>query len=139
MAETRLRYHDGIERPAPKANETVGGLIASMTRESETRAERCGRSVGASHAEGATHPAIVRFAQAPRELPRDSLTTHRGVAIEVLDVAGAALRGHGATTQDFVLATGPAFRKPDARSFLGSMKHLEIGTTAGAGLMRATE
>jgi hypothetical protein len=39
------------------------------------------------------------------------------------------LAGHeGATTQDFVLATGPAFPQADAASFLLAMRALEAGT-----------
>ncbi|WP_092041461.1 catalase family protein [Methylobacterium pseudosasicola] len=156
MAETYLRYHDGIETLAPDENETIDAIIASMTRESETTAARYGHAVRASHAKvsgvvtgelqvpddlppelkqglfakGGTYPVIVRFAQGPGELLKDSVSTHRGMAIKVLGVAGEKLPGHGAETQDFVLATGPVFPNPDAKGFLGSMKQLEAGTKA---------
>jgi hypothetical protein len=156
LAETYLRYHDGIETPAPDEPETIDAIIASMTRESEITAKRYGHAVRASHAkisgvvtgelqvpddlspelkqglfaESGTYPVVVRFAQGPGELLKDSVSTHRGMAIKVLGVAGEKLQGHGAATQDFVLATGSVFPNPDAKSFLGSMKHLEAGTTA---------
>ena len=156
LAETYLRYHDGIETPAPDENDTIDAIIASMTRESETTASRYGHAVRASHAKvsgvvigelqvsddlpvelkqglfatGGTYPVIVRFAQGPGELLKDSVSTHRGMAIKVLGVEGEKLPGHGATTQDFVFATGPVFPNPDAKGFLGSMKQLEAGTKA---------
>lgn len=156
MAETYLRYHDGIETPKPDEDGVIDQIIASMTRESETTAKRYGHAVRASHAKVSgvvvgelqilgdlppelaqglfarpgTHPAVVRFAQGPGELLKDSVSTHRGMAIKVFGVEGETLPGHNGTTQDFVLATGPVFPNPDAEGFLGSMKQLEIGTKA---------
>ena len=153
---TYLRYHDRIETPAPDENETIDAIIASMTRESETTAERYRHAVRASHAKisgvavgeltvpgdlppelaqglfakGGTHPVVVRFAQGPGEILKDSVSTHRGMAIKVFGVEGEKLPGHAEDTQDFVLATGPVFPNPDAKGFLGSMKQLELGTKA---------
>ncbi|AWN43740.1 catalase family protein [Methylobacterium durans] len=158
-----IRYHDGIETPAPDEAETIAKIIASMTRESEKTADRYGHAVRASHAkvsgvavgtleilpglpaelrqglfaEPGTHPVVVRFAQGPGEYLKDSVSTHRGMAIKVFDVEGEKLPGHGAPTQDFVLATGPVFPNPDAKGFLGSMKQLEAGTGAPEGLKAA--
>ena len=156
LSMTPIRYHDGIETPAPDEAETIDKIIASMTHESEITAERYGHAVRASHAkvsgvavgelhilpdlspelrqglfaESRTLPVVVRFAQGPGELLKDRVSTHRGMAIKVLGVEGEKLPGHGAPTQDFVLATGPVFPNPDAKSFLGSMKQLEVGTKA---------
>ncbi|HEV7438024.1 MAG TPA: catalase family protein, partial [Methylobacterium sp.] len=125
-------------------------------RESETTAARYQHAVRASHAKvsgvavgtleilpdlppelrqglfasGETRPAVVRFAQGPGEILKDSVSTHRGMAIKVFGVEGEKLPGHVAPTQDFVLATGPVFPNPDAKGFLGSMKQLEMGTKA---------
>lgn len=151
-----LRYHDKIETPAPDEDEVIDEIIASMTRESETTAARYKHAVRASHAKvsgvavgelrvldtlppelaqglfaaGGTHPVVVRFAQGPGELLKDSVSTHRGMAIKVFGVEGEKLSGHAVPTQDFVLATGPVFPNPDAKGFLGSMKQLEAGTKA---------
>ncbi len=156
MAASPIRYHDGIETPAPDEAETIEKIIASMTHESEITAERYGHAVRASHAkisgvavgelhilpdlapelrqglfaQGRTLPVVVRFAQGPGELLKDRASTHRGMAIKVMGVEGEKLPGHDAATQDFVLATGPVFPNPDAKSFLGSMKQLEAGTKA---------
>lgn len=151
-----IRYHDKIETPAIDEDETIDAIIASMTRESETTAERYKHAVRASHAkvsgvavgtlevlanlppelaqglfaQGGTHPVVVRFAQGPGEYLKDSVSTHRGMAIKIFGVDGEKLPGHDAPTQDFVLATGPVFPNPDAKGFLGSMKQLEMGTKA---------
>lgn len=156
MPNTPIRYHDGIEVPAPDEEETFDRIIASMTRESETTAERYDHAVRASHAkvsgvavgelhipgdlppelrqglfaEAGTHPVVVRFAQGPGEFLKDSVSTHRGMAIKVFGVEGEKLPGHDAPTQDFVLATGPVFPNPDAKGFLKSMKQLEAATKA---------
>ncbi|MCJ2082891.1 catalase family protein [Methylobacterium sp. J-090] len=156
MTKTYLRYHDDIETPKPDEDAVIDQIIASMTRESETTAKRYGHAVRASHAKVSgvvvgelqildtlppelaqglfakpgTHPVVVRFAQGPGELLKDSVSTHRGMAIKVFDVEGETLPGHDGTTQDFVFATGPVFPDPDAAGFLGSMKQLEMGTKA---------
>jgi hypothetical protein len=163
LADTYLRYHDEIETPAPDEEQTIEAIIASMTRESETTASRYGHAVRASHAKvsgvvtgtleipddlppelkqglfakGGSYPVIVRFAQGPGELLKDSVSTHRGMSIKVLGVEGDKLEGHGGATQDFVLATGPVFPNPDAKGFLGSMKQLEAGTKAPEGVKAA--
>jgi len=155
--ETYLRYHDGIETPAPDEDRVIEEIIASMTRESEVTAKRYDHAVRASHAKvsgvvvgefvvpddlpeplrqglfarGGTYPAVVRFAQGPGERLSDTVSTHRGMAIKLFGVSGEMLPGHeGRTTQDLVLATGPVFPNPDAAGFLGSMKQLERGTRA---------
>lgn len=151
-----IRYHDGIETPSSDEDETIAKIIASMTHESEITTDRYKHAVRASHAKvsgvavgtleiladlplelqqglfarAGTHPAIVRFAQGPGELLKDSVSTHRGMAIKVFDVEGEKLPGHNAPTQDFVFATGPVFPNPDAKGFLSSMKQLEAGTGA---------
>ncbi|XYD09056.1 catalase family protein [Methylobacterium sp. NMS12] len=155
-ARDPIRYHDGIEVLAPDEAETIDGIIASMTHESEKTADRYGHAVRASHAkvsgvavgelviqpdlppelrqglfaQAGAHPVVVRFAQGPGEYLKDSVSTHRGMAIKVFDVEGEKLPGHDTPTQDFVFATGPVFPNPDAKGFLGSMKQLEAGTSA---------
>lgn len=166
MPEQRayVRYSDEIETPAADEGETIGRIIASMQRESETVAGRHGRTLRASHAKSTglltgelrvldglsepfrqglfaaprTHPVLVRLAQGPGELLSDSVSTHRGMAIKVLGVDGPKLPGHeGETTQDFVLATGSAFPQANASTFLRAMRGLELATPAPEVLKRA--
>ncbi len=158
MPEHRVhvRYSDAVEERAPDEDEAIDRIIASMTRESQTTTERYNHAVRASHAkstgllkgelrvlqglpaflrqglfaEARSYPVAVRLAQGPGELLSDSVSTHRGMAIKVFGAGGPKLAGHeGADTQDFVLATGPAFPQANAASFLVSMRALELGTT----------
>ena len=143
-----IHYSDSIETILPDEPEVIGKIVQAMSRETDTVAERERHAVRSSHAKSTgvlkgelrvleglpkplaqgvfaqvrTYPAVVRFAQGPGERLKDSVSTHRGMAIKVFDVAGDMLPGHDGTTQDFVLATGPVFPNPDAAGFLGSMK-----------------
>ena len=149
-----LRYQDTLERVPDGEPQAIADIIASMTRESEIVAARHGHAVRASHAKShgllkgtleilpnlpepyrqglfaapGTHEVLVRLATGPGEILPDRVATHRGMAIKVLGVDGAMLPGHDARTQDFVLASGPAFPQPDAAGFLASMKQLEAAT-----------
>ncbi|SEM76775.1 hypothetical protein SAMN05192583_1160 [Sphingomonas gellani] len=150
-----LRYRPEIEQPAPKEQETIDGIIRGMTQQSETVEKREHHAVRASHAKSSalavgtlevaadlpqelaqglfaspgTYPVAVRFAQGPGETLGDRVSTHRGMAIKVYDVAGEKLAGHDADTQDFVLASGTTFPSGTAEGFLrdGSV----IGKSAG--------
>ena len=150
-----VRYSDGIETIEDGEADSIAGIIAAMTRESQTVAARDGKTVRASHAKstgllkGRLHvledrpaafrlglfaapggyAAVVRLAQGPGEVLSDSVSTHRGMAIKVFGVQGPKLPGHeGAATQDFVLATGTAFPQSGARTFLTAIKGLEKAT-----------
>jgi len=148
-------YADEIETVTADETETIQGIMMAMTRESQTVADRDGKTVRASHAKSTglmkgelrvldglapalaqglfarpgTYPAVVRLAQGPGEVLSDSVSTHRGMAIKVFGVDGAKLAGHeAANTQHFVLATGPAFPQSSASTFLVAIKGLEKST-----------
>ena len=139
-----LRYRSEIEQPEPQEQETIDGIIAGMTEQSETVEQREHHAVRASHAKSSAlvtgtlqipdglppelaqglfatpgnHPVAVRFAQGPGESLGDRVSTHRGMAIKVYDVRGEKLGGHDAETQDFVLASGTTFPSGTAKGFL---------------------
>ncbi len=149
-----IRYADSLETPAADEGQVIEGIIASMTRESRTVAERDGQTVRASHAKSTglakgtlsvlpglpgpyaqglfaaarDYPVLMRFAQGPGERLSDSVSTHRGVGIKVLEIDGPKLPGHDDTTQDFVLATGTAFAQSSAATFLTAIRGIEKGT-----------
>ena len=152
---TVVRYSDELERPTHDEAETVSAIIGAMTNESRTVADRDGGTVRASHAKstgllkavlvvpdglppalaqglfatGGRYDAAVRLAQGPGEVLSDSVSTHRGMSIKVFGVPGPKLPGHAdATTQDFVLATGPAFPQADAKTFLKAIRGIEKNT-----------
>ena len=157
-----LRYTSEIETVPDSEAETIAGIIAAMTHESEKVAEREHQTVRASHAkpnaflkgelrvreglppelrqglfaEPGTYQVAVRMAQGPGEHLKDSVSTHRGMAIKVLGVEGEKLPGHADATQDFVLATGPVFPNADAAGFLGAIKGLE-GSAGSAEPLKA--
>ena len=150
-----LRYSPDIETPEENEQETIDGIIRGMTQQSETVKGREHHAVRASHAKSSalvtgtleiaaglppelaqglfatpgSYPVAVRFAQGPGETLGDRVSTHRGMAIKVYDVAGDKLAGHDADTQDFVLASGTTFPSGTAKGFLrdGTV----IGKSAG--------
>lgn len=158
-----IRYGDGVETPSPDEAETIKGIIDTMTRESQTVAERDGRTVRSSHAKASAllkgtlevladlrpayrqglfsepgrYDVLARLAQGPGEELSDSVSTHRGLSIKVLGVAGEKLAGHSGATQDFVLATGPAFPQASAATFLTAIKGVQKSTGMSEGLKQA--
>ncbi len=149
-----VRYSPDIETVRPDEGETIQAIVASMTHESEITAARYKHAVRASHAKShgllkgelrvldglaaplrqglfakaETYPVAVRMAVGPGELLSDAVSTHRGMAIKVFNVSGEKLPDHHDDTQDFVLATGPAFPQADAAGFLKAIKGLEKAT-----------
>ena len=147
-------YGESVETVTDGEAEVIDGIIATMTRESRTVAERDGQTVRASHAKSTgllkgtltvlpglpeplrqglfasadSYPVLLRFAQGPGEKLSDSVSTHRGVSIKVLGVDGPKLPGHDAATQDFVFATGAAFPQSGASTFLTAIKGIQKGT-----------
>lgn len=151
---TYLRYSDDVETRPEGEDETIGKIIASMTHESQKVAAREHHTVRSSHAKASaflkgelkvldglppelqqglfararSYPVAVRMAQGPGEHLPDSVTTHRGLAIKVFGAEGPMMAHHGgATTQDFVFATGPVFPNSDAATFLTAIEGLEAG------------
>ncbi len=149
-----VRYRDDIEAVTPEEARVTADIIATMTRESQTVAERDGRTVRASHAKStglvkgtldvlpglpaelrqglfaqpSSYPVLMRFAQGPGEVLSDSVSTHRGIGLKVLGVEGPKLPDHTAASQDFVFATGPAFPQSNAATFLTAIKGIQQGT-----------
>jgi hypothetical protein len=141
---TYLPYGPDIEQPEADEQQTIDGIIKGMTSQSETVEKREGHAVRASHAKSSacvigelvvtedlppelaqglfshpgTYPIAVRFAQGPGETLGDRVSTHRGMSIKIFGVEGEKLPGHGADTQDFVLATGTTFPSGTAKGFL---------------------
>ncbi|WP_182083961.1 catalase family protein [Aureimonas sp. ME7] len=151
-----LTYRPEIETPEPDEVETIRGIIEGMTRQSQTVEKREGHAVRASHAKSSAlavgrltvhadlprelaqglfaapgaYDVAIRFAQGPGETLKDSVSTHRGMAIKVFGVRGEKLPGHGQATQDFVLASGPTFPSGTASGFLRDEKPLAAGAGA---------
>jgi hypothetical protein len=160
---TYLRYSDTIETPEQGEQESIDGIIAGMTQESQTVEKREGHAVRASHAKSSAcavgeltihaglptelaqglfatpgnHPVAVRFAQGPGETLGDRVSTHRGMAIKVFGVAGEKLPGHDVDTQDFVFATGTTFPAGTAAGFLSQAEKIGLATPMPEGVKSA--
>ena len=158
-----IHYRDDVERLEADEKETIDGIIKGMTQQSETVEKRERHAVRASHAKSSAcaigeitiapdlptelaqglfstpgvHPVAVRFAQGPGETLGDRVSTHRGMSIKIFGVEGQKLLGHGADTQDFVLATGTTFPSGTASGFLSDAKKIGAATSAPEGFKSA--
>ncbi|MCD9031132.1 catalase family protein [Luteimonas sp. Y-2-2-4F] len=71
------------------------------------------------------YDALLRFSTTPGDLLADRVSTPRGVALRICEVAGERLEGaESMRCQDFVMVNGPRFNAPDGRAFLRSLKLL---------------
>jgi hypothetical protein len=88
-------------------------------------------------AQAGNYPVVMRFSTTPGDLLDDSVSTPRGVAIKLIGVPGERLPGsENGMTQDFVMVNGPAFNKPDLKSFLKAVKLLAKTTDKAQGLKK---
>lgn len=157
---TYLQYSPDIETLEKNEQETIDGIIAGMTQQTEVVEKREHHAVRASHAKSSacvigemtvaddlpselaqglfaragTFKVAVRFAQGPGETLGDRVSTHRGMAIKVFGVEGQKLPGHDGDTQDFVLATGTTFPPGTAKGFLSAAKQIGAATPMPEGL-----
>ena len=77
----------------------------------------------------ATLPVVIRLSTTPGDILPDDVSTPRGMAIKIIGVEGERLAGsEGDVTQDFVLVDGPAFNRPDAKSFASGLRLLAATT-----------
>ncbi len=153
-----VRYHDGLEQPRPDEAETIAAIIRAMTAEADTVAKTEGHVLRPSHAKSTglltgtldipalpptlaqglfatagRYDVLVRLAQGPGDPMSDKVSTHRGMAIKVLGVAGEKLPGHDADTQDFVLATGTSFPQRNSWTFLQNIRPLAASASLPEG------
>ena len=74
-------------------------------------------------AQPGSYPVVFRFSTNPGDLLADNVSSPRGLAMKVLNVAGEQLPSNaGNTTQDFVCVNANAFAAPDPKGFLGAIK-----------------
>lgn len=159
-----LRYQAAYEQPEPDEALTTAEIIETMGKIQRTVADDAGRAMRSVHAKSHgllrgelrvspglsaqlaqglftsadTYPLVMRFSTTPGDILDDSVSTPRGMAVKVFGVVGDRLPGSESdTTQDFVLVNGPAFLKPNAKSFLKSLKLLAATTNKAEGLKKA--
>lgn len=81
---------------------------------------------------------IMRLSTIAGDVLEDSVSIPRAIAIKVIGTIGARLPGSDAdSTQDFLMADGPAFSAPNAKKFLSSLKLLAKTTDKAPNLKKA--
>ena len=161
---TPLPYDAAVEHVAADEAETTAGLIETMQKITAITTQDYGRGVRSVHAKchglvlarmqvieglppalaqglfakAGSYDVIMRLSTNPGDILDDNVSTPRGLALKIFGVDGERLPGtENDRTQDFVLANGPAFLKPDAKSFLKGLKLLASTTDKGEGLKKA--
>jgi len=157
---TPLRYMPAYEHPAADEARTLADINEQMRKIQQKTFADGGKAIRSVHAKShgllvgelriapglppelaqgmfatpGTLPVVMRLSTTPGDILPDDVSTPRGMAIKVIGVQGERLPGtEGDVTQDFVLVNGPAFNKPDAASFAGSLKLLAATTDKAEG------
>jgi hypothetical protein len=163
VPDAALRYQPSFEQADADEAETTRGLIEALTRiqtkvyadsqhaERGVHAKSHGLLIGELEVLGgvapelaqglfaapATYPVVMRLSTIPGDVLDDAVSTPRGMAMKVIGVPGARVKGsEGDVTQDFLLANGPAFAAPGPKKFLGNLKLLAATTDRAPGLKR---
>jgi hypothetical protein len=155
-----LRFQPSYEHPDADEAKTLADINEQMHKIQEKTLADGGRALRSVHAKShgllvgelripagllpelaqgifarpGTLPVVMRLSTIPGDLLPDDVSTPRGMAIKIIGVDGERLPGsQGDVTQDFVLVNGPAFNKPDAKSFASSLKLLAATTDKAPG------
>ena len=155
-----LRFSPEYEHPAPDEARTLADINEQMHRIQQKTYADGGKAIRSVHAKShgllvgelrvpaglapelaqgvfarpGTLPVVVRLSTTPGDILPDAVSTPRAMALKIIGVEGERLPGsEGDVTQDFVLVDGPAFNKPDAKSFAGSLKLLAATTDRAEG------
>lgn len=155
MLTTPATYSPSVEKPIEDEDQVHRDLMDTMRSIEETTSKDYGHAVRAVHAKAhgvfqgeltiasnlpaelaqglfaspGTYKAVLRLSTQPGDILDDAVSAARGMALKVLDVPGERLpESQGETSQNFVLASDPAFAAPDAKKFLGSLKQLAATT-----------
>lgn len=159
-----LRYSPAVERPDPEEPATFDEIVAAFGSLADKTREQTGRAMRVSHAKATgflvgelevsdglppelaqglfkapgRFPVLARLAQGPGELLPDRVSTHRGIALKILEVDGPKLaESDEQRTQDFVFEAGRTFPDADAASFLVSLKGLSKAPLLSTGVKQA--
>jgi hypothetical protein len=170
---TPVRYSPDVERPIADEEKVHRELIDTMRSITETTSKDYGHAVRSVHAkshallegemevlpdlppelaqglfaDAGRHKVVMRLSTNPGDLLDDSVSSPRGLALKILDVAGERLPdSQGETAQNFILVNAPAFGAPDAAAFVGNLKMLAATTDRAewakkllSGALRAVE
>ena len=140
-----LRYSPAVERPDPEEHVIFDELSRTMQHITRTMASRYRHAYRPVHAkshgvlvgrldvlpnlpeplaqglfaQAGSYPVILRLSTNPGDLLADNVSSPRGLAVKVLQVAGEKVPSFAeGTTQDFVCINANVFTAPDAKTFL---------------------
>ena len=155
MTASPIRYSPSVEKPIADEEQVHRDLMDTMRSIEETTSKDYGHAVRSVHAkahgvfageltvatglppelaqglfaQAGAYRIVMRLSTQPGDILDDAVSAGRGLAVKVLDVPGERLPdSQGERSQNFVLASDPAFAAPDAKKFLGSLKQLAATT-----------
>ncbi len=155
-----LRFSPEYEHPEPDEAKTLADINEQMHKIQEKTYADGGKAIRSVHAKShgllvgelripaglapelaqgifacsATYPVVIRLSTTPGDILPDDVSTPRAMAVKIIGVEGERLPGsEGDVTQDFVMVNGPAFNKPDAKSFASGLKLLAATTDKAEG------
>ncbi|WP_202615436.1 catalase family protein [Rhizobium deserti] len=150
-----FRYSPNVETIEPDEPETARALAETMLSISEQTYANSGHAIRSVHAkshgllearlevledlppeyaqglfaEPGAYGAVLRLSTTPGDILHDSVSTPRGMAIKIMDVAGSRLPGsENSRSQDFILVNGKEFNSPSGKAFLKNLKMLAATT-----------
>ena len=155
MSNSFVRFSPSVEKPITDEDQVHRDLMDTMRSIEETTSKDYGHAVRSVHAKAhgvfegeltvgadlspelaqglfaqpGKYKVVMRLSTQPGDILDDAVSAARGMALKVLDVPGERLPdAEGEHSQNFVLASDPAFAAPDAQKFLGSLKQLAATT-----------
>ncbi|MGI4756083.1 MAG: catalase family protein [Janthinobacterium lividum] len=159
-----FRYSPSVEQPAANESVIFDELSRTMQHITRTMAARYRHAYRPVHAKShgvlvgtlqalpnlpeelrqglfATsepHSVILRFSTNPGDMLADTVSSPRGLALKVLNVAGEKVANHaGQPTQDFVCINTNVFTAPDPEGFLEQIKQFDKGLEVSEGVKHA--
>ena len=89
-------------------------------------------------ASAASYPVVMRFSTNPGDMLADNVSSPRGLAVKVLNVAGERVANDAeGSTQDFVCVNANAFTAPDPKGFLEQIKLFDRNLETSEGVKHA--
>ncbi len=163
-ARPYLPYTPAVEQPAPDEHVIFDELSRTMQHITRTMASRYRHAYRPVHAKShgvlvgtleipaglpehlaqglfaqpGSYPVILRFSTNPGDLLADNVSSPRGLAIKILNVAGETVPNHtGNSTQDIVCVNADAFSAPDPAGFLKQIKLFDKNLDVSEGVKHA--
>ena len=149
-----LEFQPSLEQPAPDEHVIFDELSRTMQHITRTMASHYRHAYRPVHAKShgvlpeplaqglfgvvRSYPVVMRFSTNPGDILADNVSSPRGLAVKVLDVAGERVPNDAeGTSQDFVCVNADAFGAPDPKHFLDQIRLLDKTLGVGEGVKHA--